>query len=242
MSYSQVGISNLALLRIGANVITTIADNTPNAKKVVAVWDYLFDEVLQARDWRFAKTRATLARSTVTPLYGYSFAYPLPADFLRLVKPHKPPSKGYNRVASTGTWPVPVGYHSNYDWDPPVFPTGFPYIIEAVDITSGESTAPVRCLLTDYDNTAQDLYINYIRRVSNYNLCTPAFVNCVADRLAAELAVPITEDKEKAAAKKQDYTDSLNSAESVNESLDYLEDEAGGSEWIDAGRGFWGPR
>jgi hypothetical protein len=241
MPYTQVGIANLALLRIGANLLTTISDNTPNALKVVAVWDYLFDEVMQARDWRFAKTRYTMTVSTTSPLYAYEFAYPLPSDFLRLVKPHKPPSKGFNRLASS-SWPAPIGYHSNYDWDPPVFPTGFPYVIEAVDITVGQVTTITPCLLTDYDNTAQDLLINYIRKVTNYALCTPAFVNCFADRLAAELAVPIKEDKGLSVKKQQDYRDSLNSAESVNESLDYLEDETQSSSWVDAGRGFWGPR
>jgi hypothetical protein len=91
-------------------------------------------------------------------------------------------------------------------------------------------------LFTDYDNSAQDLFINYIRKISMYELCTPAFINCLANRLGAELAVAITEDKQKADGMMLKYRDSLNSAEAVNESLDYLDDEQGGTEWENAGR------
>ena len=233
-SASQVGIVNLALLRIGANIISAIDEGSANSIKAHAVWDYIFQEVLQARDWRFAKTRYKMSQSTEAPLYAYQFAYPLPSDFLRLVKPKESTSKGVNPVAyPLGYWYNIIdtsGYSRFFNYDPPVYPAGLPYVIEALPDTS------VLCLFTDYDNTEQDLYINYIRLISDYTLCTPAFINCLANRLAAELAISITEDKEKAVNKMQDYKNSLNSAEAVNESLDYLDDEAGGQEWENAGR------
>lgn len=234
MGYDQVGIVNLALLRLGANIISAMDDRTPNAIKANAVWTYLFDEVLQSRDWRFAKTRYKLAQSSTSPLYAYKFAYPLPPDFLRLVKPKQSASKGTNPVAyPVGYWYYivdPTGYSRFFNYDPPVYPAGLPYIIESLP---DDGTL---CLLTDYDNAAQDLYVNYIRRIIDFNLCTPTFINCMADRLAAELAIAITEDTGKATLYMQKYRDSLVSAEVLNESLDYLEDENSSTSWEDAGR------
>lgn len=234
MSYSQVGIVNLALMRIGANLITAIDENSANSIKALAVWDYVFDELMQARDWRFAKTRYKMAQSATSPLYAYQFAYPLPPDFLRLVKPKESTSKGVNPVAyPLGYWYNIIdtsGYSRFFNYDPPVYPAGLPYVIEALP---DDGTL---CLFTDYDNSVQDLYINYIRKISDYTLCTPAFVNCFANRLGAELATAITEDEKKSAAMMLRYKDSLNSAAAVNESLDYLDDEQGGTEWEDAGR------
>jgi hypothetical protein len=240
MGYSQTGIVNLGLLRIGANIIADIDEGSANSIKAKAIWDYVFDELMQARDWRFAKTRAKLAKSSTSPLYAYQFAYPLPPDFLRLVKPKESSSRGINPVAYPSGYGYNFidasGYSRFFNYDPPVYPSGLPYIIEALDVTDGQTTTTVQCLFTDYDNSAQDLCINYIRRIVEYTLCTPTFINCLANRIGAELAVPITEDKQKAAALMGEYKDSLNSAAAVNESLDYLDDEAGGQEWENAGR------
>jgi hypothetical protein len=230
MAYNTVGVVNLGLLRIGANIIFDLSDKTPNAIKANAVFPYLLDEVLQAKDWRFAKTRVQLQKITDAPGYAYQYAYALPADFLRLVKPHKPPSIGRNLLASF-LFSDPVGYHSGVDWDPPVFPQGFAYIIETMPTDGG------KYLLTNYNNSDVGLWINYIQQITDATKFTPAFINCLANRIAAELAIPITEDKQKSTGYMQEYRDSLQSAEAINESLDYLEDEAGGNEWKNAGRG-----
>jgi len=78
--------------------------------------------------------------------------------------------------------------------------------------------------------------ITYIQLISDYTQLMPGFVNCLTNRLAQELAIPITEDKAKFQAAAQWYQESLNSAEAQNECLDYSEDEAGSSSWVDAGR------
>ena len=233
MAYDQVGIINIALLRIGANIITDVDDNTANAIKAKAVWDYIFDELMSVRDWRFAKIRAILQKSATVPGYAYQFAYPLPADFLRLTKTRQATSKGINPlVYSVGYWyPYidPTGYSRYSNYDPPVFPAGMPYIIESLP----DGTL---CLFTDYDNSTQDLYINYIQKITDYSKCTPTFINCLADRLGAELAIAITEDQNKVKLLYAKYSESLNSAEAVNESADYIEDESGSTDWENAGR------
>lgn len=117
MAYTQVGVINLALGRIGVERITSVdpsVDDRIQAADAVAVWDYILDEVLEAKDWKFAKRRVALPQSFETPPTGYSYAYILPSDFLkfaRSVKDH-----------------------------PPVSPTGYPYKIETQDIVADEGT------------------------------------------------------------------------------------------------------
>jgi hypothetical protein len=215
-------------------MIDDINEGTPNARKIQAVYPYVRNEVLQVRDWRFAKIRAALTQSATAPLYAYKYAYELPADFLRLVKPHNTTSRGRNPVAiPSGYWydvvdPSGSGRYMNYD--PPVYPGGFPYVIEALP----DDGTPV--MLTDYDNTANDLIINYIRLVTDESLYPPVFTICLTRRLAQELAVAITENLQKSQQMANEYLKYLYSAEAVNQSMDFLEDEAGSTSWIDAGR------
>ena len=57
MAYSQVGIINLALSRIGKKGIAVITEDSTQAIKARAAWEYILYEVLEARDWKFAKRR-----------------------------------------------------------------------------------------------------------------------------------------------------------------------------------------
>jgi hypothetical protein len=234
MSYSPVGIVNLALGRIGAKIIASLSENSPNAIKANAVWEYCRDEVLQAKDWKFAKLRYEMQVSTTKPLYGYGFAYPLPSDFLRLVRPRQNPFKGLNPAAYSPGYSYTLidttGYSRFLNFDPPVFPPGFPYVIETLPDT-GQS-----CMFTGYDNTNFPLYINYIRRVTDATKYTPAFINSLANRVGAELATAVTENAGKFKDMMGLYALSLETAQAQNESIDYLEDEAGGDEWLSAGR------
>lgn len=72
-------------------------------------------------------------------------------------------------------------------------------------------TLPVNCLrvweCTNYDGTwvvesrelltdaEEEIYIRYLRQVTETGYFPPAFVNCLATRLAAELAVKLADDK-----------------------------------------------
>ena len=242
MNYSQTSIANAALGRIGARgQITDINEPSPNAKKILIAWNHVFQEVLAERDWRFAKTRTVLELSPVKPLYAYCSAWLLPGDLLRFVRPHKRPP---DRAAYAWFW-GPEGdgwYHRN---DPPFWPTGYPYVIEAV-LTNPDDPANGynQCVLTDYRGQCGPAKVNYIRLITDLTQLMPGFVNCLTYRLAAEVAVAITEDGKKAEGMMSMYRDSLNSAEAQNECLDYQKDEAGSESWERAGRfagyGGWG--
>ena len=231
MNYSQVQLANIALGRVGARgQISSLTDGSANAIKINTVWDVIFQEVLSERDWKFAKTRTTLSLSSLTPLYAYDYAWAMPSDFLRFVKPHKRP---------LNTWDFYWGYGpEGSGWylrsDPPVAPAGFPYVIE--NLSDGNSY-----LLTDYDGSYDNVsvMINYIQLISDYTKLTPGFVNAFCNRLAAEIAVPIKEDLKLQQTLMGEYKESLNSALAQNESMDFLQNETGSQSWISAGRGVF---
>lgn len=86
MAYSITGIANSALIKMGADTITAITDTgDEKARKLNAVWEYVRDEVLEEKEWNFAKKRAELAKSTSVPEFGYDYKYALPADYLRIL-------------------------------------------------------------------------------------------------------------------------------------------------------------
>ena len=231
----------MALQRIGARgTIGSLTDNTPNAIKVNVVWNMVFQEVLSERDWKFAKTRVQLQQNANYPVGGYLYAYALPADFLRLCKPREIPEE--HRIANFA-W---IG--SNYGYggcgnhrDLPVHPREVdPYITEMVQ--NGTSGTYTTNLLTNYPGlnnsyaNVPPIIINYIRLITDFTQLLPGFVNCLADRLASELAICITEDETKAESRMELYRMNLNSAQAQQECDDFLKDEAGNFNWLEAGR------
>lgn len=249
MNYSQASISNLALGRIGARgQIVDINENSPNAVKCLSVWDAVFQEVLSERDWKFAKTRVQLQLSPVTPLYTWKFAWALPSDFLRFVRPRRNQSNRREFIWLYG--PEGTGWYSRHD--PPFWPFGWAYIVETLTagwdttvnppIPYGTGTTPPtpfptgKYALTNYDGALAPAAITYIRLISDYTQLMPGFVNCLAYRLAMELCIGITEDKNKFQLMEERYRESLNSAEAQNETMDYQHDESGSESWERAGR------
>lgn len=87
MAASDTEIANLALQKLGAARITSLAENKPNARTINACYTAIRDRELRAYAWGFAKTRASLAADATAPAFGPSNAFVLPADYLRLLKP-----------------------------------------------------------------------------------------------------------------------------------------------------------
>lgn len=227
MAYDQTGLCNIALSRVGAkSLISDINEKTVPAVRLCIVWDSTFQEVLSERDWRFAKTRSELALSTFTPLYAYQYAWALPADFLRFVRPHRKAPNQWGYYWGSGM--EGSGWYSRQD--PPLYPMGFPYIVETLP-DDGK-----KYVLLDYDGGEGVVMINYIRLITDYSQLTAGFVNCFCSRLAAEVAIPLTEDKEKKSELMKEYKAALNSAEAQNECYDFSENESGNRNWERAGR------
>jgi hypothetical protein len=221
MAYSQVGIINLGYSRIGVTRISTLTEDTEQRIAATTIWEYIRDLVLEASDWRFAKTRAILAQLDETPVYGYNYAYALPADFLRLCLQKESDPPIYPSGAYSSAWTAE---------DVTILSRQYGYIIEALE----DGTL---CLFSDYDDSGGDpLYITYIRREVDPAKYTAHFVSTFAFRLASELALTRTESRPKFADMMILYDAELIKAEGLNRSSDYLKDETGADSWETAGR------
>lgn len=82
---SQTDILNLAMAKIGGPNITAIDDGTEAANVLNRIYTSCLEAELGAHPWTFATTRALLPADAVAPLFDWSYAYPLPADYLKLV-------------------------------------------------------------------------------------------------------------------------------------------------------------
>lgn len=341
MAYSKIGIVNLGLNKIGVKKITDnsslIAETTDQAKAVNVVWDYILDEVLEARPWHFAKIRARLHRLDVTPAFEFDYAYGLPTDFLRFIypKPDYPAiypgttalnsyqhvvesilvpdglekitngsftgnanswtlgaqwTYGTNKVtkaaggvstlsqAVASMVSAPVAdetYLLELDAEDldggSILPsvgggygtlisqegTDLQQYIQAINATGDFTLTPslsgvtlsidnvslLKCvdrlsLLIDYEDSDDNpLDIGYIRRVIDPTKYSPSFVSALAFRLAAELALMLTEGKEKYNSMMNLYGNALIRADSITQSLDSVPYETGSEDWENAGRG-----
>ena len=85
MTTTSVSICNEALSMIGAKTIQSFDDNTENARRCAAIYDSSRKALLRMHPWSFAKKRMQLAPVATHPSFGYSHAFPLPSDFVRVI-------------------------------------------------------------------------------------------------------------------------------------------------------------
>lgn len=208
MAYSNVGIANMMLQRIGAkSSITSLTDGSVNAVKINSMWEYIRDEVLEAIKPKFATVRVVLAQSSTDPVNTdvYLYAYPLPSDYLCLADSTKD--------------------------DPTVSPFSVGnYVIET--LTDG-----TLCLMCNYDSVASgDIYLTYIRKVTDPAKYSPSFINCFTYRGAAELCLAVVEGTGKFEAMMKLYMQTKRRAQGMNRAQDNLVEEKGSNLYEYAGR------
>ena len=83
---STVQICNLALTKLGAARITSLADDSKQASSLSAIFDTTRDAELALHPWTFAIVRASLPASSTAPAFEWQRAFPLPADCLHIVQ------------------------------------------------------------------------------------------------------------------------------------------------------------
>lgn len=77
---SRTSICNLALTRLGVDVITSLLDESEQARLCNLLFNQSLDYLLQLYPWNFSLVKASLARSATSPLYDYAYQYQLPTD------------------------------------------------------------------------------------------------------------------------------------------------------------------
>lgn len=84
MPVTQVSVCNSALVKVGADRISSITQNTKSAILLNAIFNQTRDNVLRAHPWNFAMKRATLAPTSTTPEFEWDYQYDKPSDMLRV--------------------------------------------------------------------------------------------------------------------------------------------------------------
>ena len=83
---TKTELANVALAILGEMRITEISESSPQAERCRQMWDITRDAVLRRREWNFAVTRKTLTRLADAPIFEWTYAYQLPADYIRAIK------------------------------------------------------------------------------------------------------------------------------------------------------------
>lgn len=86
MAASETDICNLALSHLGEAPIESLNEDSTAARACALNYETTRDGVLRSHRWNFAQTRAALAQLEATPAFGWSYAYALPADCLRVLE------------------------------------------------------------------------------------------------------------------------------------------------------------
>jgi len=88
---SKVDICNRALATLGDARISSLSEDSPQARLCNVIYDEVRENVLSDHPWNCVTKRARLARSTTAPVYQYAYRYALPTDCLRVLSVYEAP-------------------------------------------------------------------------------------------------------------------------------------------------------
>jgi hypothetical protein len=177
-----VSIANLALSWLGLDPIVSLEDDSKSANKINANFAPIRDAVLEDRDWTFAMERFALNKEAEAPAFGYTAKYLLPAKVLRGVT-----ANDDGGTVDAFAYSVGLAGSSRLDW-----------------VKEGRSILA--------NTTADTVNILAVVQVEDVALWSPGFCQAVAARLAADLCVPLTENRSLQADLWKLYTDKLRDA------------------------------
>jgi hypothetical protein len=83
MALNSIELCSSALIKLGADSISSFEDGTAEARVASRLYPLVRDAMLAAHPWSFATKQATLARLAAAPVADFAHAYQLPVDFLR---------------------------------------------------------------------------------------------------------------------------------------------------------------
>jgi len=130
---STVDIVNNALNILGASTISSLTEDTKNARISNQRYENVRNRVFRGHPWNCLIKRIQLAQNSTAPVIEYTYAYALPSDFLRVLKIHNGTT---DSVASD-----------------------MPYKIEGTNLITDEATVYLVYVSKDTDSTNYDAYL-----------------------------------------------------------------------------------
>lgn len=215
MAQSQSGIANRALQLVGAGTIMNLTDNTPEARECTRAYDSCRRAEMRKQVWNFAVVRASLAPSSVKPLFDYAYQFPLPTDCLRIVLPNDPylDWKIEGRKILTNAILSPFGF--SYAQTQTVL------AIVPVPLTS-TTTTPVQ--------PGAILNLTYVSDVQDPTLFDPLFCELLSASMAKAICERLTQSNQKKADAQAAYRDALDEAKHAD-AIESLPVDAPDDDW-----------
>lgn len=176
---SQVSICNQALGWLGANLIISLNDDNKEAALCKANYDDIRDAVIEEREWTFAVRRISLSPLVLEPVYGYTNQFLIPPDVIRILNVPD------TRFGDTGSL-IGTGLGGRAE-GPDQQPQLSTFRVESIE----QPTATGKVLLANVESVV----LRVLWRVTNIGLYSPMFVQTLAARLAADLAIPLTQNR-----------------------------------------------
>lgn len=84
-SLSSTSVCNSALLKVGADLISSLTDGSRAANICNTLYTVIRDKVMGDAPWRNAVQQVQLSATGTTPLFGYNFSFQIPSDCLRVL-------------------------------------------------------------------------------------------------------------------------------------------------------------
>lgn len=81
-----ITICNLALYKIGSQVIISFNDGTLPSRACSTIYPVTVNEVLRLNNWSWAKGLATLTQTATLPDLDWAYSYALPSDYSRILE------------------------------------------------------------------------------------------------------------------------------------------------------------
>jgi len=126
MAVSKVGICNNALAKLGASQITSLIDDSQEARLCALFYDQVRDDITSSHPWNFAIKRVALSQLSTTPTFEFAFEYQVPSDYLRILRIYNDTSayriEGKKLLSNSST--INAVYISSVD-DPTEYPAYF---------------------------------------------------------------------------------------------------------------------
>lgn len=85
MAASSTAICNRALQKLGAKRITSLSDDSVNARACSNAYDATRKALLREYDWSFARGRDSIAADADEPAFGKARSFTLPANCIRVL-------------------------------------------------------------------------------------------------------------------------------------------------------------
>jgi hypothetical protein len=170
---SEVDICNMALGLLGTGPITSFSDPSTEAQLCELWYPYLVSAVLEQRTWTFATKRVQLIQTT--PPFPqpamWSSCFAVPIDYINIIQcylPNTSPSGAYYVQEQID------GLYQQISWE----------MLENFIFTNTGSSAGL------------GTWCKYVANVVDPSQYSPGFVQALSARIAADLCIPITNNRD----------------------------------------------